>query len=132
MNKSQNTDLSIGVVHDYNEDKFREVRSRAKVEEEERYRKAKKDPKVLLPKHKIDELVVTAWNYNNPKYMLVEIVDMHEDRYDRFTYYGIVRKVSMNKLSQFIGRIVHFADEGYGKRSANVGPNSIKWLVEEK
>lgn len=131
MSKSQNTDRSIGVVHDYNEDKFREIRGKAKIEEEERYRKAKKDPKILLPKHKIDELVVTAWNYNNPKYMLVEVLDMHEDRFDRFTYYGIVRKVSTSKLSNFIGRLIHFANEGYGKRSANVDPSSVRWLEEK-
>lgn len=131
MSKSQNTDRSIGIVNDYNEDKFREIRGKAKIEEEERYRKAKKDSKILLPKHKIDELVVTAWSYNNPKYMLVEILDMHEDRYDRFTYYGIVRKVSVDKLSHFIGRLIHFADEGYGRRSANVDPNSVRWLEEK-
>lgn len=136
MDKSPTTEKDIGIITDtwgQYDGKFRELRQRAKDEEEARYKKAKRDKTVPLPKHKIGERVVVVLDRSRSdrSYLLIEVLDIgvKVSRWTEYTYYGIVLKVSSEKEHSKIGHLAHFYEsKWYELISANVEEGGIKWI----
>lgn len=125
------TDKSLNIPHTgHHADKFRSVRSKAKVDERERKTKAKRDKKVKIPKYSIGDEVVLTSGYKSRHYILVEVIDF-EERWDSFEYYGILRKTTDPKTFERIGRLVKFDEYSKwssGYRPANVKNEKIRWF----
>lgn len=137
MNKAPNTDKSLGInlAPDWQKQPYADIRHKAKVEELDRNIKAKKDKRIVKPKHKIDELVVLVNNYGNlgREYIAVKILDIRNSNrnYQPFIYYGVIESVSRKEMLDEIGHLIHFTEGGYycfGSIPANVAVGSIKWI----
>lgn len=124
--KSPVTDRTLGIPpRSYGpEEKFREVRHRAKDDEVERHKKAKRNRREKQkPEHKIDDMLVLVTGYSHRDYFLVQVLD-----YDCINdcYYGVLRNSTDPRyLEQMIGHIVKF--EGYGPWFVveNIPPESV-------
>lgn len=128
--KSPNTDRTICIPpRSYHDEKFREIRHRAKDDEEDRHKKAKRNKKEKpKPEYKIDDMVVLVTGYSHREYFLVQVLD-----YDCINdcYYGVLRNTTdLRYFEKMIGHIVRF--EGYGPWFSveKVPPGSIKWQTK--
>jgi hypothetical protein len=132
LQKSPTTDKHLGVTtRGYDVQSFSELRMKAKEELETRYKKAKRDKTMKLPRFVMDdELVVTTDHFRQNKYYtLVKVVDWEVERYNNFLYYGIVLKTTSKELKNRIGRLIKFSDEKryFVYSYANVNPEDVKW-----
>ena len=133
MNKSPDTERDIGIIACC-DDKFRDLRHKALLDEKERHIKAKRNRQEVVPKFKIGERVVIATDASRDTrgYILVEILDFGTDWRDHLVYYGLVLKVSGEKHLPRLGRLAHFKDNGNwwgGDRiPANVHEDGVKWM----
>jgi hypothetical protein len=131
--KSPNTDKTLLIQKDYGpEEKFREVRHRARDEEIDRHKKMRRDKKKESqePRYKIDELVVLLQGWQKRYYYLVQVIDYDPIRKE---YFGILRNTTDPEyFEQMIGHLMVFYGQGYYSRSQvlNVPPDSIKWGVK--
>jgi hypothetical protein len=134
--KAPLTDHDLGIAHHFDSmtDKFRAVRKRAKLDEEDRHRKARRDKKEKekVPKFKIGQEIVLTGGYRSRHYHLAEVIDFEEHRWHDFSYYGILKKTTEPEKFERIGRLIKFD----GSRSwsldycpANVEDKKIKWLI---
>jgi hypothetical protein len=134
------TEKDIGVVHNWEHHKFREVRAKANEEEKERYHsdkryKERKEP--LFTLFEIGKDIVYVLSNNPRSYALIEIVDLNASewplkRYTTVTYYGLVKKVSSEEFFDRVGHLRYFHEWPGGNASSNVvdiDPSSIKWLT---
>ena len=139
MEQSPNTDKTLGVVHGWDDNKFRDVRARVSNECEERYIKSKRNKKIKFPKYNLDDEVVLTNNiYGNrgtKVYVLVDIVDVqfNKDR-DEFNYFAIIKNVTHEKYIESKFHLVSFLETGRGWWSgglfspANVKNEGFTWL----
>ena len=131
--KAPLTDAGLSIPHTGQHDaRFRDVRKKAKLEEEVRHQKFRRDKKksVKLPKYKIGEEVVLAAGYQSRYYHLAEVIDFDE-RMGSFYYYGILKRTTEPEKFERIGRLVKFGEKSWFADycPANVENKGIKWLV---
>jgi hypothetical protein len=133
MEKSPITDKTLGIAHFSDVDRFSEVRSKAKKEWEDRHIKAKRNRRLPVPEYRIDQEIVVAQGFyqSNREYVLIKIVDFEESSRS-FIYYGIVLKVTRKEMLDRVGRLLCTSGRWFGWFQANVIPDKIKWLEEEK
>jgi len=120
------------------DEKFRDVRQRAKEEEQEFIRKTRKDSKAIHPHYKIDdEVVLTNVGVGKQRhYMLVKIVDMTASRGSThdFEYFAIILKLTDPETIDRLGRLMIFSTRkwiiGWNYSPANVKDESIKWHAQ--
>jgi hypothetical protein len=130
LQKSPLTDKHLGVTtRGYDIKSFSEIRAKAKEELEERYRKTRRDKSIQLPKFQIDDEIVVVNGYSNPVYTLVKILDWEDERWNNFSYYGIILKTTSKDLKNRIGRLlkVHESTNFWGHHYANIKPEDVKW-----
>jgi hypothetical protein len=123
--KSPITDTTLGIKPEHSI-KFRDVRSKARDEYIERAKKKKKDPRILLPSHKIGDLVVISERFNDKTYHLIEIIDFVKRR-DSFSYFGIIQKSTDPKMQDRIGRLIQTNCYYSSSYIENIPIDSIKW-----
>jgi len=132
--KSPLTDKTLSIPHAvYSDDKFRDVRKKAKLDEIDRHKKFHRDKNktVKVPKFKIGEEVVAAHGFHKRHYCLVEVIDF-EGRRDDFSYYGILKRTTDPERVERIGRLIKFEEKTWWSSdysAANVENKGIKWLV---
>ena len=129
--KAPITDRTLGlVVGKYPDDKFADVRKRARDEYVLRGKRKKKDKSVKVPDHKVGDLVVCANAYyrSNRNYHLLEIVDFSES-ITGFEYYGILVKTTNKGSLVRVGRLMKTGTL-FGFNPINIPEGSIKWLEE--
>ena len=132
MQTAPKTDKTLGIKKDWEYDRFRDVRKKAKLEEEMRYKKARKDKKVKFPKFKIGDEVVLSSGWDKTHFHLVAIIDCENSRHDSFSYYGIVKRTTDPKLTDRIGRLLKFNEANWWRTDyapANIDNQSIKWTI---
>lgn len=122
----------------YSGDKFRDIRSKAIDEYQERCRKAKRNKEIKKPKYKPGDLVVlqsSGYKAKTAKYILIDVVDF-DAVVSPTVYFGIVLKASWKYPR--IGRLFDFNDSLYGCgswgfrwRIVPVDPDSVRWCDEE-
>lgn len=142
MNKSPTTDkhLDIALTSDI---KFRDVRNKAKKDEKERLRSKKKkkvEKEELIPKYKIDDIVVIASGMFDRKrmYGLAKIIDIQRSkRRNNIEYFGILLKTTDPDHLNRLGGLVSF-EQGdmyrwsWTYETIAISPDSIKWLSKEE
>lgn len=136
--KSPITDKTLGINKPYGSDvKFRDVRKKAKLEEEMRHKKAKRDKKLKFPKFKMGDEIVLTSGWSKQHFHLVEIIDF-EEKYSpgSFGYFAILKKTTDPKLVNRIGRLIWFMEGSWWRTDycpANVENKNIRWsLVSEE
>lgn len=134
--KSPTTNKSLGIDKPYGSDvKFRDVRRKAKLEEEMRYKKAKRDKKVKFPRFKIGDEIVLTSGWDKQHFHLVEVVDFDEKYSGSFAYFAILKKTADPKLVSRIGRLIYFMEGSWWRTDycpANVDNKNIRWsLISE-
>jgi len=143
VDKSPTKDIDLGIQHHGwggIDDKFRQVRARAKIEEGERARKARrnKSKTISFPKFKIgEEIILSGTNYRRGRqaieFYLVEILDIDDTGMTdkRFEYYVLLKKTTNDKYLNRIGRLMHFPGRHWfdNLAPANVENKGIKWLI---
>jgi len=142
MDSSPLTDKSVGIPHnDWNESKFRDVRSRAKQERDDIIKhRSKRNKKEKVPKYDIDqELVIVheSWRSKDRKYNLVKIVDFVDDPGRGYKYYAVIMKTTHKSLLNRIGRLCTFSEHGHYSlfsnwEAAKVSAEGMKWIEEEQ
>ena len=138
--KGPTTDHSLGIQH-VSQTKFRDIRAKAKKDEEERHLKAKrkKDKKIPLPKYKIGEEIVLArshsWRAPDRSYYLVDVIDFDQrSPYGSFMYYGILKRTTDPEGMERLGRLVHFQEASWWSSDyspANVPNEKINWKLTD-
>lgn len=129
------TDKDLGIPHTgRHDDRFRNVRKRAKLEEEDRHKKFRRDKKSKdkLPKYKVGEEVVLTGGYRSRHYHLAEVIDFEQNHRDAFAYYGILKRTTDPEKFDRIGRLIKFEEHSWWSTTyapANVENKGIKWLV---
>ena len=132
------TDKDLGIPHTgRHDDRFRDVRKKARLEEEDRHKKFKrskrtKEDKEKLPKYKIGEEVVLTGGYSKKHYYLVEVIDFESYRHGDFGYFAILKRTTDPDKFDRIGRLITFEYHSWWSRSympANVENKGIKWLI---
>jgi len=127
------TDKSLGLGKPWGDSKFRDVRKKAKLDEEMRYKKPKRDKKEKFPKFKIgDEIVLTGGWDKQQQFHLVEVIDFVEKYSESFAYFAILRKTTDPKLVHRIGRLIYFMEGGWWRTDfcpANVENKNIRWSL---
>ncbi len=140
MNKAPLTDHDLGIPHGAfsNEAKFRDIRKKAKLDEEDRHKKfkrSKKKDKEKIPKYKIGEEVVLASGFSKRHYCLAEVIDF-EPQGDNFTYFGIMRRTTDPDRMDRIGRLMTFESHSWWSsrhyEAANVENKGIHWLLDDR
>lgn len=140
MNKAPLTDHDLGIPHGAfsNEAKFRDIRKKAKLDEEDRHKKfkrSKKKDREKIPKYKIgEEVVLTGGGYSKRDYYLVEVLDF-EPQGDDFNYFGILKKTTDSDKMGRIGRLLMFEAFSFWSRHytpANVENKGIHWLLDDR
>jgi hypothetical protein len=136
MQQSPITNKSIGIIPGWGDEKFRNVRHKAK--DEEFIRKTKRNKQNKEPKFKVDDvIVISSGGIGNKEkiYLLVKIVDFdYKTCYKkRFEYYGVVLKTTSNKMIHRIGRLIKFDESdqqfyGIGWSYARIEDENIKWF----
>jgi len=130
--KSPITDKSLSIPHTgYHADKFRSIRSKAKVDERERKTKAKRDKKVKLPKYSIGNEVVLTGGYKSRHYHFAEVIDF-EEKWNSFIYYGVLKRTTEPEKFERIGRLINFDENSRWSSDytpANVKNEKIKWFT---
>ena len=126
------TDKDILIPHTgRHDDKFRDIRAKAKKDEKERHLKAKRDKskRALVPKYSIGEEVDLVTGFNKRYYYLAEVIDFEER--SGFKYYGILKRTTDPEKINRIGRLVDFTESGWFREMypANVANEKIKWTV---
>jgi len=138
MDKSPTTDkhLDISLTSDI---KFRDIRNRAKKDENERLRSKKKkklEKEEIEPKHKIDDIVVIASGMFDKRrmYGLTKIIDIQKSRRKRTVeYFGILLKTTDPDLLDRIGGLISF-EQGdmyrwsWAYETINIQPDAINWI----
>jgi hypothetical protein len=143
MQRSSLTDKSLQLKPSWNNEKFRDVRKRAKLVEEERVHKAKKYKHEITPtpEFKIDDVVVVSQSYrSNKEYMGIKIIDVCEigdslfTRNKKFDYFGIIVGVTNEKSIENIGHLFKVSSSGWRWNWVieNVPFSSIHWYMERK
>ncbi len=133
--KSPVTDKNFDIPHSgRHDDKFRSVRSKAKVEERERKTKARRDKKLKTPKPKYsvgDEVVLTS-GHSKRYYYLAEVLDFDYRWVDEFIYFGILKKTTDPEKIDRIGRLLVFGEHSWFREYnlANVPNEKINWEVD--
>jgi hypothetical protein len=125
------TDKSLNIPHTGHADKFRSIRSKAKVDERERKTKAKRDKKVKVPRYSIGDEVVLTGGYKSRHYHLVEVIDF-EEKWNSFVYYGVLRKTTDPEKFERTGRLIKFDEDNKWSTDlcpANVKNEKIKWFT---
>lgn len=133
--KSPTTDKTLGIHLDSNEG-FADVRKKARDEYVERAKRRKKDKTVLVPEHKIGDVIVVSnggWSRRgSPKlYHAVEIVDFDvRGRVNTIEYYGIIIKTTDTNKDR-VGRLL-LIDKGlfWAVRIEKIPVDKIKWVRE--
>lgn len=123
------TDKALGIPH--TGDRFRDIRKKAKLDEEDRHKKFKRDKKIKVPKYRIGQEVVLTGGFRSRHYHLAEIVDF-EETVGSFSYYGILKKTTEPEKFERIGRLIRFEEKDWWSSSyqpANVENKGIKWLL---
>ena len=124
------TDKDLLIPHTGHDDKFRDIRAKAKKEEKERRLKTRRDKskRALVPKYSVGEEVVLTTGYAKRYYYLVEVIDFEER--SGFKYYGILKRTTDPERMDRIGRLVDFTDAGWFREiyPANVANEKIKWI----
>ena len=121
------TDKTFGIKT--TETKFAEVRTKSK--EGEKQRKSKKNKTYIAPKYAIGDVTVICAGYKTRDYCLVEIIDMVSWRgyAGVYTFYGIIKKTTVENLLDRVGRMIHFEERGWsGWNAANCTGDNIRWL----
>lgn len=139
------TEKDVGILHDCDHHKFREVRSKSKEEEKERYHSDKryKERKELeYTIHPVGSELIVVMMHNPRSYMLVEVLDIYiEDwpvkKYTEIEYYCIVKKISNKIFARRIGHLFKLSGRTYDeffKRYdvIDADPSKIKWLKSEE
>jgi len=125
------TDKSLNIPHTgHHADKFRSIRSKAKIDGRERKNKAKRDKKVRVPKYSIGDEVVLTGGYKSRHYHLAEVIDF-EEKWNSFVYYGVLRKTTDPEKFERIGRLVEFDEHNKWSTDfcpANVKNEKIRWF----
>jgi hypothetical protein len=135
--KSPVTDKTLGIAHDYDINRFSEVRARAKDEERELHKKSKRNKKIKLPKYEVRENVILSRTSHSQHifYYLVEVIDFEETYNESFQYFAILKNTTDPKRVHRIGRLVTFTESGWFREitPANVPVDSIKnWKIADK
>jgi len=130
--KAPNTDKTLGITKDWGDEKFRAVRHRAKYEEEDRHKKARRNKKEKSSEleFKIDDLVVVSQGYSNRHYFLLQVIDYNPIEE---IFFGVLRNTTDPKyFEKMIGHLIMFY--GYrhwsGFEVQRVPPDSVKWKVK--
>jgi hypothetical protein len=128
--KSPNTDKTICIPgRNWGpEEKFREVRHRAKDVEQDRHKKTRRDKTLKKDeiRYKVDDKVVLVSNHWEGRcYFLVQVIDYNPIEK---VFFGIlIATTDVNYFEQMIGHLITFG-RWYGFNELNVPPSSIKWL----
>jgi hypothetical protein len=133
------TEKHTGIVHDYNHEKYGDVRHKAMNEYIERKNKARKDKTVKVPKYHPGQIVLACEQGSGGKkkcYMVYEIVDFRHEVYrHEFTYFGILLKATDHKMLERVGRldsvnetVWYFSSHKHIIEEYNEKTDSIKWL----
>jgi hypothetical protein len=131
--KAPVTNKSLGINKPYGSDvKFRDVRAKAKNEEEMRHKKAKRDRTIKLPKFKIGDEIVLNSVWSSLHFHLAEVIDIDEgqNRNRGFYYFAILKKTTDPQLVKRIGRLIYFSEGGWWRTDfcpANVENKHIRW-----
>jgi hypothetical protein len=130
--KSPITDKTLGLGKPYDQTRFRDIRKKAKLEEEMRYKKAKRDKAIKVPKFKIGDEIVLTSGWKSQQFHLVEIIDLDERYSKDFSYFAILKKTTDPKLVNRIGRLLTFMEGGWWRTDycpANVENKNIRWSL---
>jgi hypothetical protein len=143
MQKSPVKDIDVNILsRNWGlEEKFREMRHRAKeLEEEIKYKKMKRNKKEKGYKYKIGDVFVAASGKykQSPEFYLVEVIDYAENLWkEQCEYYCLLQKTTNPDFMKRIGRLVrvkekeNFSWSGSYISDANVENKGIKWLLVE-
>jgi len=131
--KSPVTDKTLCIRPDWGPDeKFRLVRHRAKDEEVDRHRKARrgKRKQPYQQEFKIDDLVVASHGFSNRHYFLLQVIDYNPIEE---IFFGILRNTTDPEyFEKMIGHLIMFYGHQHwsGFEVQKVPPDSIKWVVK--
>jgi hypothetical protein len=146
MDKSPVKDIDLNIPpRNYGpEEKFRQLRHRAKEVEQDRHKKTRRDKKKGKDyKYKIGDVFVACVEHHAfPQFYLVEVFDVIEDRPRKYgeprrAYYCILQRTTDPDLMNRIGRLVTVEERdcnwwpGGKLTDANVENKNIKWLITE-
>jgi hypothetical protein len=131
------TDKDLGIPHTgRHDDRFRDVRKKAKLDEIDRHKKfkrSKEKERVLIPKYKIgEEVVLAGGGYRSRHYCLAEVIDFEQNFRNDFAYYGLLKRTTDPEQFDRIGRLIKFDEHSWWSTNyapANVENKGIKWLI---
>lgn len=133
MQHSPITDKSLGLITNY-ENKFADIRQRAKDEYIQRKKSHKKDKTVLIPEV-CPEMIVVVSDYNggSKNYYLCEVVDFTLTfQGSSFEYFGLLLKTTNKSQLSNIGRLITFHGTKthwvFRKTLTKLKESEIKWI----
>ncbi len=128
--KAPVTDKVLGIAKPWGQSRFRDIRKKAKDEEEMRHKKSKRDKQVKLPKFKIGDEIVLTSGWSSQQFHLAEIIDFDEKSLGTFCYFALLKKTTDPKLVNRIGRLIYFSEANWWRTDyapANVENKHIRW-----
>lgn len=135
--KAPMTDRTLGIQLD-SENKFADVRKKARDEYTERAKRRKKDKAVVVPEYKIGDIAVVSesrWRHRGSQkiYHAIEILDFFVEDHDRVRYFGILQQTTDKDSLCRLGRLIYLG-WGYFRsyHFEKIPVSSVKWLKEGK